>query len=455
MSTITRRRLLEGAAAAAAFTIVPRHVLAKSGQRAPSDKLNIGCIGVGGMQGGNDVRSVSSQNIYALCDVDERQAGRTFLQYPNAKLYRDFRRMLDREAKNLDGVTVTIPDHNHAFAALWAMERGVPVYCQKPLTQSVWEARLLTKAAQKYKVATQMGNQGLSSAETRLAVEAIWRGDIGDVTEVHSMNSSGFAREIKAWPATAPVPEGLDWDLWRGRSRDHAYGEGILPIQWRGFLEYGSMMIGDWGIHQLGPANWALGLHKTYPTSVTCTGVDGTNPVTFPSYKCVIEFPARDHPNQPGQKMPPVKIYWYEGTFAANVPPPAGLTAEDIRGFNAIHVGTKGVMGTSGHGNSVAMIPASKNEGYVNPPEIIKRVPGADHFRNWMDAIRGGDPGCSNFGIAGPYTEWMLLGTIACRFPNEKLLWDGKNLRFTNNSKANEYIMPYMRKGWELKDINL
>ena len=153
--------------------------------------------------------------------------------------------------------------------------------------------------------------------------------------------------------------------------------------------------------------------------------------------------------------MPPVKIYWYEGNFARNMTPPAGLTAEEIRGFNAICIGTKGVMGTSGHGNSVSMIPASKNEGYVNPPEVIKRVEGANHYQNWMDAVKGGDPPCSNFSISGPYTEWMLLGAISWRFPNEKLLWDGKNLRFTNNNKANEYIMPYMRKGWELKDITV
>jgi predicted dehydrogenase len=456
MATITRRELLGGAAAAAAaFAIVPRHVLARSGQLAPSDKLNIGCVGVAGMQGGSDVNGMSSQNVYALCDVDERQAARTFNQYPNAKLYRDFRRMLDKEAKNLNAVTVTIPDHMHASVAIWAMERGLAVYCQKPLTQTIWEARLLTKAQQKYKVATQMGNQGLSSAETRLAVEAIWRGDIGDVTEIHSMNGSGFAREITAWPAQAPVPEGLVWDLWQGRAMEHTYGEGILPAQWRGFQEYGSMMIGDWGIHQLGPANWALGLHKTYPTSVTCTAVEGVNPVTYPHYKCTYEFPERDHPNKPGQKMPPVKIYWYEGNFARNLTPPAGLTAEEIRGFNAIHIGTKGVMGTSGHGNSVSMIPASKNEGYVNPPEVIKRVEGANHYQNWIDAVKGGDPPCSNFSISGPYTEWMLLGAISWRFPNEKLLWDGKNLRFTNNNKANEYIMPYMRKGWELKDITV
>jgi predicted dehydrogenase len=454
IATIARRELLGGAAAAAAFSIVPRHVLARSGQLAPSDRSNIGCVGVAGMQGGMDVSGASSQNIYALCDVDERQGGATFVKYPSAKLYRDFRRMLDKEAKNLDAVTVSIPDHMHASVALWAMERGLGVYCQKPLTQTVWEARLLTKTQQKYKVATQMGNQGNSSAETRLAVEAVWNGDIGDVTEVHSMNSGGFARDITAWPAKADIPQGLNWDLWQGRAMEHTYGEGILPQQWRGFLEYGSMMIGDWGIHQLAPANWALGLSYTYPTSIMCTAVEGTNPVTYPHYKCVIEFPEREHPYKKGQKMPPLKVYWYEGNFGRDVAP-AGLKAEDIQGYNAILIGTKGVMATGGHGDSVSMIPASKNEGYVMPPEVIKRVPDANHYQNWIDAVKGGDAPCSNFSITGPYTEWMLLGTISCRFPNEKLMWDGKNLRFTNHNKANEYVRPYMRKGWELKDITV
>ena len=183
---LTRREFLAATTALAAFAIVPRHVLAGSGQPAPGETMNVGCVGVGGMQGASDVRSVSSENIYALCDVDESQLAKTAALYPNAKRYRDFREMLDKEQKNLHGITITIPDHMHATVALWAMERGIAVYCQKPLTQSVWEARLLTKAARKYPVATQMGNQGYSAVETRTACEIIWKGDVGDITAVHS-----------------------------------------------------------------------------------------------------------------------------------------------------------------------------------------------------------------------------------------------------------------------------
>src|ERR1039458_2417658 len=203
---LTRREFLGTTAALAAFSIVPRHVLARSGQPAPGEKMNIGCVGVGGMQGGNDVQSVSSQNIYALCDVDESQLNKTAAQYPNAKRYRDFREMLDKEQKNLHGITITIPDHMHASVALRAMERGIAVYCQKPLTQTVWEARLLTKAAQKYKVTTQMGNQGYSSVATRIACEIIWHGDLGEITEVHSMSAGGFSPGITKGAPRAEGP---------------------------------------------------------------------------------------------------------------------------------------------------------------------------------------------------------------------------------------------------------
>lgn len=439
------------AAALAAFTIVPRNVLAGSNEPAPSDKLNLGCVGVGGMQGGNDVRGVSSETIYALCDVDENFLNRMGERYPDAKRYRDFRVMLDQEQKNLDGITITIPDHMHATVALWAMERGIGVYCQKPLTQSVWEARLLTKAAQKYKAVTQMGNQGYSAIATRIACEVIWKGDLGDITEVHSMSSGGFSRGITEWPPAEEIPDTLDWDLWTGRAAEHSYSSKIHPSNWRGFLEYGTQMIGDWGIHQLGPANWALQLGS--PTSVECTAVDEVNPVTFPHYSCKFEFPERPNPYVPSGKMPPVTIYWYEGKMASNFKPPEGLTEEDVSGFNEIFAGTKGFMGTSGRGESVHLIPESKMKDYQKPPILLERSPG--HYEDWIRGCKTGKAPCSNFSLAGPYAEWMLLGTICWRFPNEKLLWDGENLRFTNNEKANEFIKPHFRKGWELPEITV
>jgi predicted dehydrogenase len=435
--------------AMATVSIVPRHVLGGAGQRAPSDKLNIGCVGVGGMQGGNDVRSVSGENIYALCDVDETFLGKAAEKYPKAKRYRDFREMLDKEHKNLQAVTVTIPDHMHASVALWAMERGLGVYCQKPLTQSVWEARLLTNAARKYQVPTQMGNQGYSHEATRVACEIIWSGQIGDVTEVHSWSAGGFSRGITTWPPTASVPRTLNWNLWTGRAAEHPYSPKIAPINWRGFLDYGTQMIGDWGIHQLGPANWALQLGS--PTSVECTAVKGANPVTYPSYACRMEFPERPNHYVKSGKMPPVTVYWYEGELARAVPIPRGLTEADLRGINELFIGTKGLVGTGGRGESVTLLPRAKAKGFQKPPAVLKRSPG--DYADWIRACKGGEPACSNFSIAGPYAEWMLLGAISWRFPNEKLAWNGKSLRFTNNDKANDFVKPRFRKGWELKDV--
>lgn len=446
---ITRRRFVGTTAAIGAALVVPRHVVAGSGKLAPSDKMNLGCVGVGGMQGASDVGSVSGENIYSLCDVDENFLNKSAERYPKAKKYRDFREMLDKEAKNLHGVTITIPDHMHASVALRAMERGLAVHCQKPLTQSVWEARLLTKAAAKYKVPTQMGNQGYSSLATRLACEIIWDGQIGDVREVHAWSGGGFARGVTQWPKAEPVPATLNWDLWTGRAPQHTYSSQIHPWNWRGYLDYGTQMIGDWGIHILGPANWGLQLGS--PTSVECIAVDEVNPVTYPHYACKFEFPERPNKFVPAGKMPPLALYWYEGKMTREFKLPKDLSDNDMKSFNELFIGAKGYLGTGGRGESVRLTPESKMKDFKKPPEVIKRSPG--HFQDWIQACKGGQPACSNFSIAGPYTEWMLLGAISWRFPHEKLLWDGQNLRFTNNEKANEFVKPHFRPGWELPDV--
>lgn len=448
---LTRRDFVASTAALAGFSIVPRHVLAASSETAPSDKMNIGCVGVGGMQGMYDVKNVSSENIYALCDVDENFLRKAAERFPKAKLYRDYREMLDKEHKNLDGITITIPDHMHASVALRAMELGVNVYCQKPLTQSVWEARLLTKAAQKYNVVTQMGNQGYSAEATRVACEIIWNGDIGDVTEVHSMHGGGFARDVTSWPKGEVAPDTLNWDLWTGRAPEHPYSAKIHPSNWRGFLDYGSQMIGDWGIHMLGPANWALQLGS--PETVECFSVEGVNPVTFPHYAVKMTFPERPNKYVPSGTMPPVTVHWYDGNAKGLFTPPEGLTAADVERFNEFFVGSKGHLGTRGRGEEVSLLPKSKMEGYTLPPQVLERSPG--HYEDWIGSCKTGGTPCSNFSIAAPYTEWILLGTIAWRFPNEKLQWDGENLRFTNNELANEFIKPTFRKGWELPDLGV
>jgi len=444
----TRRQFMASTAAAAAFTIVPRHAAAGSRKTPPSDKLNIACIGVGGMQGFNDVNSVRSENIYALCDVDDNFMTRAAEHFPAAKKYRDFREMLDKEYKNLDAVTITIPDHMHATVALWAMERGLHVYCQKPLTQSIWEARLMTHAAKKFDVVTQMGNQGYSSDDIRLACETVWRGDVGDITEVHSRSGGGFARDITEWPPKGNTPAWIDWDLWTGRAPKHAYSDKIHPSNWRGFQDYGSQMLGDWGIHQLGPANWALQLHN--PVSIECTAVEGVNPVTYPHYACKIEFPERPNTYVPSGIMPPVTLYWYEGKMVELFKPMADFSEDEIKNFNAIYYGTQGCMGTGGHGSYFRLVPRKSMRKFKKPPRLLERSPG--HFQEWIQACKNKGSTCSNFSVAAPFTEWILLGSISWRFPQKKLLWDHKNMRFTNNEEANKYVRPPFRKGWELDE---
>jgi hypothetical protein len=441
---LTRRDFLGGAAAAAAFTIVPRHVLANSGQPAPSDKLNLGCIGVGGMQGGTDVRNVSSENIYALCDVDDRQSAGSFRNFPQAKKYKDFREMLDKEYKNLNGVTVTIPDHNHTHACMWAMERGLGVHCQKPLTKYVWEANLLKKAAKKYNVITQMGNQGYSANATRTAVEIIWKGDLGDIKEVHAAYGSrgpGFGRRLDKWPDPEPVPAGLDWDLWLGcSSSGRTYTSAVLPNTWRGFVDFGSGILGDWGFHVMGPANWGLKLGS--PISVQCISEQGLDSINWSDIDVIKwDFPARG-------EMPPVSIYWHHG---GSLPVPPDLTRQDISRYNQVFYGSKGYMGTAGRGESVGIIPQAKQLEYKWPDPVLPRSPG--HYREWIEAMKTKKPSSSDFSITGLWAEWVTLGYVALHFPGETLMWDPENLRITNNEKANDFIRPKYREGWELKDI--
>jgi len=449
-SGITRRRFLGTSAAAAAFSIVPRHVLAASGKKAPSDKLNMGCIGVGGMQGGSDTRNVSRENIYALCDIDQKHLDKAAGRYKSARKYRDFREMLDKEHKNLNAVTVTVPDHMHCTIALWAMERGLGVYCQKPLTQTVWEARLLSKAAKKYKVATQMGNQGYSCEATRVACEFIWNDNIGEVKEVHSMHGGGFARGVKKWPESKPVPDNVNWDVWLGRTKKIPYYPKIHPVQWRGYLSFGTQMVGDWGVHMLGPVN--MGLMPGAPTSIECLKVEGVNPVTYPSYCCRFEFPERECKHVKSGKLPPLTLYWYEGKMKSEFKLPEDVPAKDWKRNNTLYIGSKGFMGTGGRGESVRLLPESAMKGVGKPPRKIDRVKGG-HFGSWLTAVKEGKESCSDFKVAGPYAEWLLLGTICWRFPNRKLMWDSKNLKFTNCDEANEFVKPTFREGWELKDI--
>ena len=485
--------LLAGAVPRGGFGSVPS--LRALGYKPFYEKLNVAGIGCGG-QGGGDLNQVAqSENIVALCDVDWVRAEATFKRYEKQPKYKDYRVMLDKEGKNIDAVTIGIPDHMHATVALACMQRGIHVYMEKPLTRTPWEARLMADAAAKYKVATQMGNQGYSNECNRVAAEIIWSGEIGDVTEVHASTSApSWPQGLQQAPKEASVPDTLDWDVWLGPAPMRAYSPEYLPFNWRGFYDFGTGPLGDWGVHVLGPAN--LGLDLGAPVSVEMIREEGKSQWTFPTRSVLkYEFPARG-------PMPPVSIFWYDATGSADpanlyhppgmenetilppannladkgrppvgrggagrggvapggapgrgapagggrggTPPPTGF----LRGNGAVFVGSKGLMATSQRGEGVALLPAARWQEYVLPPQLLTRSPG--HFRDWIRACKGGEAACSHFGIAGPYVEWLTLGAIAARVPG-KLMWDGKNMRFTNSAEANKYVKPVFRKGWELK----
>lgn len=443
--------LLAGAVPSGGFGSTPS--LGHLGYKSPNEKLNIAAIGAGG-KGVSDIAGCASENIVAFADPDSKRAERTFKAYPNVPKYTDFRKMLDKESSNIDAVLVSCPDHMHGSAAMWAMERGKHVYCQKPLTRTVWEARELEAAAAKYKVATQMGNQGYSQPGTRECCEIIWHGDIGDVTEVHAWTNRPdpyWPQGPEVVPEEKPVPETLDWDAWLGGSLMRPYSPAYAPHNWRAFPDFGCGAIGDMACHIMGAPNMALRLHTVAPTSVECIHIEGKAKYTFP-YRTAIrfDFPARG-------AMPPVKVFWYdrmkEQPKIAGVPEGEQLGDKDING--SLFVGTKGMVTTGCYGERTRLVPESKMKDYELPPQVLTRSPGSyeknwtlAHYRDWLRACKGGTPSCSNFSISGPFAQWMLLGTIAMRVEG-KLEWDAAKMMFTNNREANALLRPNFRKGWK------
>jgi hypothetical protein len=406
--------------------------------------------------GGNNLEACQSENIVALCDVDDEYAAEVFQRYPNARKWRDFRKMLD-EQKEIDAVIIATPDHTHTAIAMAAMRRGKGVYVQKPLTRTVWEARMLTEAAHKYKVATQMGNQGHSGEGVRLICEWIWDGAIGNIHEVHAWtNRPIWPQGIDRPKDTPQVPNTLDWDLWLGPAPQRPYHPCYLPRLWRGWWDFGCGALGDMACHVLDPVFWALKLH--YPSSVeACVSVQvdmvpdsrwgqrKDNKETFPIASIVrYEFPPRDG-------MPKVLLHWYDGGLR----PPRPDALEPGRRLeqansNVLFIGEKGVLRCGEYGDSPRLIPEKLMQEYQLPPKTIPRID-TSHEQDWITACKGGCAACSNFDYSGPFTETVVMGNLAIRNPGNKLLWDGENMKVTNDEEANEYVKPQYRDGWSLE----
>lgn len=438
---ISRRSFIAGAASAiAGFTIVPRYVLGGDGFKAPSEKLNIAAVGIGEM-GKENIKACEGENIVALCDVDWGYAGAVFQKYPNAKKYKDFRRMLD-EQKDIDAVIVATPDHNHAVIAMTAIRMGKHVYVQKPLAWSIHETRVLTEAAREAKVATQMGNQGHSSEEIRVLCEIIRSGAIGPVREVHAWTDRPFWPQGIARPTDTPnVPENLDWDLWLGPAPDRPYNPAYHPFAWRGWFDFGTGALGDMGCHIIDHAFMALKLGSPVAVEgcassrVVKNWSKVENKETYPDASIVrYEFAAR-------WAMPAVKLVWYDGGLKparpAELEPERNLPANGI-----MFVGDKGVIMDG------RVIPESKMKDFKRPRKTIPRIAGT-HEQNWIDACKGGPAACSNFEYAGPLTEAVLLGNIAIQ-TGKRLEWDIANMKVSNVPEANELLGRKYRDGWTL-----
>jgi predicted dehydrogenase len=477
-NNLSRRSFIRNAGlAAAAVTIVPRHVLGGKGFLAPSDKLLIAGIGVGG-KGESDIASFMKSGkaeIAFLCDVDDRRAANSVKAFPKAKYYKDFRQMLDKEHKNIDAVSVSTPDHNHAVQAMAAMQLGKHVYVQKPLTHDIYEARMLTEAAKKYKVVTQMGNQGSSGDGVRQLREWYNAGLLGDVSTVYCWTNRPVWPQGIAWSdKKAEVPKELDWDLWLGTAPYKDYVEKIVPFNWRGWWDYGTGALGDMACHIIEPAFSVLGLR--HPVDVTASVgsvyVDEFKRGYFPescppSSYIILTFPAQNG-------KPAVKLHWMDGGIQPPRPEELGPNERMGDGGNGvIFVGSKGKMMCGTYGAVPSLLPTAKNN-EVKVPQTIARVPGGaetGHYIQWVEACIAGYGKMevsSPFDIAGPMTESILMGNLAIRShdirkprqnnPNQfdypgrniTLVWDGPNMKITNFDEANQFVKREYRQGWKL-----
>lgn len=469
-TSVSRRKFLgTTAVAAAGISIVPRQVLGGAGFVAPSEKVNIAIIGCGG-QGYTNTRALfqfDDAQIVALADPIEfhdlsqfyykGNAGRLPVKEavqkhyaqksPGSKVrdYEDFRVMLEKE-KDIDAVLCATPDHQHAYVCVNAMRAGKHVYCEKPLTHNVREARLVAKVAKETGVATQLGNQGHSGDFIRQTCEIIWSGELGDIQEVHAWtNASRWNKKhLSGIPPAEPVPRGVNWDLWLGPREKRPYSSDYSPVSWRDFWDFGTAPIGDFFCHNFDPALWALGLDE--PLSIEATAAGGVDNYIAPIGGIyTYHFAQRDFGHG---KMPPVKFMWYEGGLMP--PRPDGLEPDDQLGSGGngiLFIGSKGMLTCPGWAGRPTLLPGAKDAEYQRPPKTLPRSKG--HHRDWLDACKGGTTPSANFQYGAKLTEIGLLGLVALRV-GKKLDWDSKAMKAGNAPEADKLLNGTYRPGWEV-----
>jgi predicted dehydrogenase len=397
-----------------------------------NERLNVGVIGVGG-RGGADLAAMGSENVVAICDVDANRLNAAAKKFPSVKKYFDYRRLL--EQKDLDAIVVATPDHHHAPASIRAMRRGLHVYCEKPLTHTVAEARLLAQTAAKMKVATQMGTQNHEHPGYVRLVELLKTGAIGTVKEVHVITDRPgrwWSQGLNKPTQKPPIPSHLKWDLWLGPAADRDYHSAYVPFKWRGWWDFGCGAIGDMAIHLLDPAFWALDLGG--PVKVTSKG-PRPNSASGPTWmETRFEFGQRG-------KLSPVDVYWYEGEAK-----PRAEIARELPMNGSLFIGDKGRIAIT-HGKFPKLLPEDQFVDFKAPDPFLPKSPG--HHRQWIEACKSGGRTGSNFAYAGPFTEIVLLGNVAYR-TGETIEFDPKQMKITNVAKANELLSKSYRKGWEV-----
>ena len=454
-NTMSRRSFIGNVTTAAAgFTIVPSYVVSGLGHVAPSDKLNIAGIGVGGM-GHSNLNQLKSQNIVALCDVDWGYAAGTFKEYDKAKKYKDWRKMYDEMGKDIDAVVIATADHTHAVIASHAITMGKHVYLQKPLTHSVYESRLLTKLTEKYKVATSMGNQGSSGEGVNLTSEWLRNGEVGDVTKVESFTDRPIWPQGLNTPERGDwVPEGLDWDLFTGPAKMRPFNHIYHPWNWRGWWDYGTGALGDMACHILHPV--FVGLELGYPIHAQassslllqdCAPVSESAKLTFPS-----RLPKQQWKGmKKSEKLPEVDVYWYDGGIKPMLPKgwPDGKNPNNSGG-GAIFHGTKDTLICGTYGKDPWLLSGKKPKA----PKFRRRVK-LSHEMDWVRACKESPenrvPTASDFSEAGPFNEMVVMGVLAVRLQslNKELDWDGEKMEFTNLTDS-EKIKTVIRDGFKI-----
>jgi hypothetical protein len=453
MDKISRRKFIGNTAlATAGFTILPSTVISGMGHKAPSDKLNIVGVGVGG-RGNAVLAGMKSENIIGVCDTDWRYSMPAFENYPNAKRYYDYRKMYDELGKDIDAVMVATSDHTHAIVAADAMTMGKHVYVEKPLTHTVYESRLLTRLAKKHNVATQMGNQGSSGEGVNLIREWIANGEIGEVTRVDSFTDRPIWPQGLNTPTEVhTVPETMDWDLFIGPAPMRPYNEIYTPWNFRGWWDFGTGALGDMACHILHPV--FLGLELGYPTAVQGSSSLLLVDCAPVAQKVKLVYPERKPSKNMKIKLPEVVVNWYDGGIRPEMPAgwPAGRNMNDAGG-GIILYGTKDILVAGCYG----VRPWLLSGRVPNAPKFVRRVPESDHYMDFVRACKENPASrvetASAFHEAGPFNEMVVMGVLAVRLQalNKELKWDGENMRFTNISD-DETIRTIIADGFKIED---